>query len=202
MLVAKHIHTYMAALLNLNFELAGKRKEGINFLPTEEFAASAKGRILSWLLTSFRYIVIVTEIIVMTAFLSRFWLDARVADLNETIDQRKALIGSYSEFENEFRSVQKKVGIILGISSEQPPSDVISTLTGFLPEGVSLSSISQTGNEIRLQARTTSEISISQFVSNLTNTNKFEEVILTQLDSADNSGFLIFDLTLKLKKGN
>ncbi|MCL4382876.1 PilN domain-containing protein [Patescibacteria group bacterium] len=192
----------MAALLNLNFELAGKRKEGINFLPTEEFAASAKGRILSWLLTSFRYIVIVTEIIVMTAFLSRFWLDARVADLNETIDQRKALIGSYSEFENEFRSVQKKVGIILGISSEQPPSDVISTLTGFLPEGVSLSSISQTGNEIRLQARTTSEISISQFVSNLTNTNKFEEVILTQLDSADNSGFLIFDLTLKLKKGN
>ena len=83
--------------------MAARKKRQINLLPQEEFAASTLGRVLNWLLTTFRYIVIVTEIVVMTAFLSRFWLDAKSTDLNELIKQKQAVIAASADFEKEFR---------------------------------------------------------------------------------------------------
>ena len=66
---------------------ARKKSSRINLLPQEEFAASTLGRILAWILSTFRILVIMTELIVILAFLSRFWLDARTTDLNEEIKQ-------------------------------------------------------------------------------------------------------------------
>ena len=50
------------------------RKEEINLLPQKGFEATTAGRILAWILSTFRIIVIITELLVMVAFLSRFWL--------------------------------------------------------------------------------------------------------------------------------
>ena len=86
---------------------AQKRTVGINLLPKEEFAASTWGRILTWLLSTFRIIVIFTEVIVMAVFLSRFWLDAKANDLNELLRKNQAILKTTTEFENEFRDIQK-----------------------------------------------------------------------------------------------
>ena len=61
------------------------KKKNINLLPKEEFDASVVGRLLRWAMGTFRIIVIITEMIVMAAFLSRFWLDAQNSDLNDEI---------------------------------------------------------------------------------------------------------------------
>ena len=63
--------------------MSAHKKQQVNLLPEKGFTSTTTGRVLTWILSTFRIIVIVTEIIVMIAFLSRFWLDAQNTDLSE-----------------------------------------------------------------------------------------------------------------------
>src|SRR5512144_1767398 len=92
------------------------KSKSINLLPQEEFENSVLGRILRWATGSFRVIVIITEMVVMGAFLSRFWLDAQNSDLNDSIQIKSAQISAQKDFENQFRQIQKKLDIYKGIS--------------------------------------------------------------------------------------
>jgi len=85
------------------------KSKQINLIPQDEFESSNFGRILKWALSTFRIVVIVTELIVMSAFLSRFWLDAKNSDLNEEINVNKSQIIAYKDIETEFRSLQKNL---------------------------------------------------------------------------------------------
>ena len=86
-----------------------KKTSVINLLPQEEFRKSPVGRILHWATTTFRTIVIITELIVIVAFLSRFSLDAKNADLNDIVRQNQSIIESYKDFEIEFRQIQQRI---------------------------------------------------------------------------------------------
>ena len=96
---------------------AQKQSVGINLLPQEEFAASTLGRILAWLLSTFRIIVIFTEVIVMGVFLSRFWLDAKANDLNESLRKNQSILATTTDFENDFRDIQTKLDTFSKVTS-------------------------------------------------------------------------------------
>ena len=70
------------------------KNKSINLLPQEEFDASIFGRTLKWAMGTFRIIVIITEMVVMGAFLSRFWLDAQNSDLDNSIKIASAQISA------------------------------------------------------------------------------------------------------------
>src|SRR3990167_3725924 len=116
------------------------KNKPINLLPQEEFDASIVGRVLKWAMGTFRIIVIITEMIVMGAFLSRFWLDARNSDLNELIDIKSAQISLQSEFEKEFRGLQTKLNIIEEMSKNTKSSEVLSRVSSKLPPDANFSS--------------------------------------------------------------
>src|SRR5258708_25047874 len=124
--------------------MAKKKKiPEINLLPQEEFQASTIGRVLQWLLSTFRYIVITTEMIVMVAFLSRFWLDARSSDLTDAINQKKAVVASYSTFENQFRAAQQKITIFNNFAaSNQQLNPVIQNIIANVQNDISLTDVS------------------------------------------------------------
>lgn len=167
--------------------MAKKKKEVINLLPQEEFAASTVGRILTWLLSTFRMIVIATEMVVMAAFLSRFWLDARNTDLSDEIKQKQAVISSYRDIENSFRATQSKLSILGALTSGQTNSSIISTLSQGLPPDIILTSVSIVGNTAKIAGLGATEQSISQFLVNITAQKTFSGVNLTQL-SSDKTG--------------
>lgn len=178
---------------------ARKTRKIINLLPQEEFAVSTPGRILSWLLSSFRIIVIVTEMVVMIAFLSRFWLDAKSADLNDSIKQRQSIIAASADFEQEFKKTQKEILIFSELTMEDHlTTDYLDNVSSFLPPEVALISFSLIGNEIRLEGVSPSERSIAQFVANLESTDVFKEVSITQVSTDKEYQFLL-NYSLKLK---
>jgi hypothetical protein len=88
-----------------------KSAKHINLLPQDDFQTTGIGRVLKWALSTFRVMVIVTELVVMSAFLSRFWLDSKNSDLNEAMGIKKAQVMAYKEVEKEFRSYQTKLSI-------------------------------------------------------------------------------------------
>lgn len=182
---------------------ARKKQENINLLPQEEFASTTMGRVLAWLLSTFRVMVIITEVVVMGAFLSRFWLDARISDLNDLITQRRAIIEASAEFEQNFRDAQQKLGIFTEVSAEETSaSDTLSTITGLLPNDITLVTYSFFQNQASVRGVSASERSIAQFIANLESADSIGEVSINQLGTAEGqTSQLTFTIQIQLEGG-
>ena len=178
------------------------KKQVINLLPQEEFQKSPIGRTLHWATTTFRTIVIITELVVIIAFLSRFWLDARNADLNDVIRQNQSIIESYKEFETQFRQTQQRIKIFSGLSESTSLSSVIGKVVSLIPEDIKLVSVSESQNTIQIKAASASQRSIVQFITNLGADPTFGEIKVTNAQaSSENQAIIVFTLESKLSKG-
>lgn len=179
-----------------------KQSTEINLLPDTEFAGTVTGRILSWIISTFRVIVIATEILVMIAFLSRFWLDARNTDLNEEIDQKKAILSASLDFERQFKDTQKRLRIYSNITAGKTESSYLTLVSEQLPSDVNLTSVSKTDDDMEIQGITASEQSAQQFVVNLQSTQAFSDVSLTNIASNQiNPGLVSFTIKTIEKGG-
>lgn len=168
-----------------------KNKSNINLLPQEEFDASILGRTLRWAMGSFRIIVILTEMVVMAAFLSRFWLDAQNSDLNDSIKNATAQIQAQSNFEKEFRGVQQKLNIFKQITSQPAASGRVELIAGKTPSDLVLSSINVQDTTAVVKGTAASEIGITQFISNLQAEPTFKKVELGSVGSSEQNQTLI-----------
>ncbi len=172
-----------------------KQASEINLLPDREFAGTVTGRILSWIISTFRVIVISTEILVMIAFLSRFWLDAQNTDLNEELVQKKAILSASVDFEHQFRDTQKRLKIFSDITKGTTESSLLTLVSNQLPPDVSLVNISKIEDDMEILGLTASEKSAQQFVVNLQSTNTFSDVSLDSIASDQlNPGLLSFTI--------
>lgn len=177
-----------------------KKAKQINLIPQDNFETSDFGRILKWALGSFRVMVIVTELIVMSAFLSRFWLDSRNSDLNDEIDVAQSQILAYQDIEDEFRSLQKRTSLAKSIYGETKVTTIINDIVGLMPETISLSSLSNSEDEITIKATSFSEQSIAEFLVNLDKSKNLGNINLTQVNSnIDNQAGTSFTITANLK---
>ncbi len=178
------------------------RKDQINLLPGLGFEATTTGRILAWLLSTFRVIVIITEIIVMAAFISRFWFDTKVTDLSDEIKEKTAILSSYSNFEKEFKDTQTRLKIFSDFTKDEDMlPKTLNTITSFLPTDLFLTSLSLSENSLELLGSTPNERSIQQFITNLYSTEQFEEINIVDLQSnIKTENLLDFKITAKLKK--
>ncbi|HET7099221.1 MAG TPA: PilN domain-containing protein [Patescibacteria group bacterium] len=163
------------------------KNSNINLLPQEEFDTSVVGRILKWAMGTFRIIVIITEMIVMAAFLSRFWLDAQNSDLNDTIKNRTAQISNQADFEKQFRGLQSKLNIVKLITQGTKSTEKIDAISSKLPSGIVLSTVSVQDSLGQVKGTAGSEIAIAQFISNLKSVPQFKEVNLSQVNSSENN---------------
>jgi Tfp pilus assembly protein PilN len=163
------------------------KNKAINLLPQQEFDVSMLGRTLKWAMGTFRIIVIVTEMIVMAAFLSRFWLDAQNSDLTNSIKIKAAQITAQASVEKEFRDVQSKLTIIKEIGSGTKPSQRIEAITSKLPSGVNLTNVSVLENTAQVKGTSANELGIAQFIANLKADPSFKTVNLGQVGSSENN---------------
>lgn len=95
-------------------------KKEISLLPDQDNATSFSVRAVKWLLSAGRFVIVFTELIVICAFLSRFWLDRTNSDLSETVRQQKAILESTKDFEVEYTSLQKRLAVIKNFYANQP----------------------------------------------------------------------------------
>lgn len=95
-------------------------KKEASLLPDEENLTTPGGRVIVWLTTVGRIVIVFTELIVIGAFLSRFWLDRRNSDLSEVLRQQKAIVESTGSFQKEFSFLQKRLKTIKAYYADKP----------------------------------------------------------------------------------
>lgn len=178
-----------------------RNTKNINLLPQDDFDSSTFGRIVKWALSSFRVMVIVTELVVMGAFLSRFWLDARNSDLNEELGLLKSQVIAYSSLEDDFRVYQKKISIAKTLYDESPKNEILNEITMLIPDEITLTSFQVSNSGLQIKAVALSERSIAQFLVNLNSYSKITDVNLSQVSSSvDNSFLTTFTINAKVLK--
>jgi len=167
---------------------ARKKKKGINLLPVDRFSLTTAGRIFKWLLGTFRYIVIAVEMIVMLAFLSRFWLDAKNADLNDEIKQKETRIKASQETEKEMLSIQKKLKAFSTLAAPKTlPSDLLTKIPPLVPQEVTLSSIFINPKGIIITGNSFTEIGVLQTIANLKSDKSNKKVSLQSVSIDENN---------------
>jgi len=73
-------------------------KKELSLLPDSSNPNSFSARFIKWVTTIGRWVMTLTELIVISAFISRFWLDRKNSDLSDLIRQKQAILESTQEF--------------------------------------------------------------------------------------------------------
>ncbi len=108
----------------------------LNLLVEDELDMSPQGKFLKWALSWGKKIIVTTELVVISAFLSRFWLDTTVANLNEEISTKRAYVLSFADFEKRYRQLYFRVGQAESIEKATSTQIIYDRALALIPPGV------------------------------------------------------------------
>ncbi|HBL51857.1 MAG: hypothetical protein A3D24_03020 [Candidatus Blackburnbacteria bacterium RIFCSPHIGHO2_02_FULL_39_13] len=162
--------------------MSATKRKNVNLLPSTGFEHSQTGKLLNWLLTGGRVIVICTEIVVIGAFFSRFWLDKTLTDLYEQNNLKKAQIEASSVFESEFKALQTRINIIKSSDATKLDASIVTkNIASVLPPGVVLTNISIANGEVILKGNSLSEGGLVGLMKALEGRKDFKNPILSNI---------------------
>lgn len=151
----------------------------ISLLPQEGFEYTTLGRVVTWSLATGRIIVVITELVVISAFLSRFWLDRRLTDLNEKIEEGTALVKTYQNLEKEWTRTQEKIEQFSILTKGSTVFNAnLEAITQATPENIVLTQVTIDKEAIQISGLASFEGAVEGFMGNLSSL-KIGDVELT-----------------------
>lgn len=170
----------------------------VNLLPSDRFEYSKLGRFFQWALTTGRYVMVMTELIVIMAFLSRFWFDRKLTDLREARIKKGENINSFSQIQARFEQTQLLLSTIRKtISSSSQPTLRLTKIQNLTPSGIQYGSIKINSDSVDLIGYATSGKIFSTLLAKLQNEATFQSVNVKKLGlSKDKAPGLDFEIAL------
>jgi len=184
--------------------MAGKKE--LSLLPEAENPNSFISRLFYWLTTVGRWVIVLTELIVVSAFISRFWLDRKNSDLSEVLRQQQTILESTQDFEKEFTVFQQKLKTIKDFYANQPDyTQKITSLINGTPSDIVYNNLSikkdRVSNIISADASLTAfrEESIVSFISNLMVNPAIQNVDINQIEKKDKENSYSISISITFK---
>jgi hypothetical protein len=177
------------------------RKKELSLLPEESNNNSLPSRIIRYLTTVGRYIIVFTELIVISAFISRFWLDRQNSDLSETLRQQKAIIESTTDFEKEYTSLQGRLKYIDTQYKNQPNYiSNIKSLVSSIPTGVFLENFTLNLDSAQISIYSYQEDLLVNLLVNLSLNPEITTVNIQKIEKKSSDLKYLVDISLKFKE--
>jgi Tfp pilus assembly protein PilN len=168
----------------------------VNLLEHSSLEESPIGRIVTWATTYGRYIMITTEIIVLLAFISRFSLDRKRADLDEAIESKKAIIEANAGFEKQYRQIQAELVRAKSLLAVQNlPLERLTLLKSLLPSDTYLESFEYTPEKIMIRGRAGSNHGFTVLINNLQGVKQFQQIEVGEIKKTPTLG-ITFQVTI------
>lgn len=172
----------------------------INLLPKDNFEDSVWGKLINWAVNVGRWIVVLTEFVVICAFLSRFYFDTELANLFDNVKQNKTIVDSASEFEDTFLQTQKKIKLVKSLLSEiDKPSSIFTEINQSLPLDMTITSANFNDKKIELSGYCLSLESLNFFLRELNAKPKFDQINLSSISRKENTAEIVFNITFIAK---
>ncbi|MBP6989527.1 PilN domain-containing protein [Candidatus Shapirobacteria bacterium] len=182
-------------------------KKEVSLLPSENDINGFWPRFLNWITTVGRVVIVFAELIVICAFISRFWLDRKNSDLSEILRQQKAILASTQEFEDDYTNLQQRLKFIKEFYQSEPKYvENLNSLTSSLPDSIYFQNLSlkkddtvkKVSSQISLYAY--EENPIVDFIVNLKLNPDIETVDVKRIEKKPKDGKYYLDIFVVFKK--
>ena len=177
------------------------RLPDLNLLPKEIWEKGIVGQLLAWVLSVGRYVVVFTELVVISAFLYRFGLDRVLTDLRGSLKDKQAIITGFGDLENSFRLTQAQLTKIKAVSGAPRIFNSLDILSQIIPSDAVFTNVSINQEEVMIEGRVASQIGLATLLNQAQAQPDFSDVILENVkSSSDQSGNIEFQLILTFKQ--
>lgn len=171
-----------------------KNPQGINLLKPKH--KSLVDRFVDWALTVGRLLVILTEIVALSAFVYRFSLDRQLIDLHSKIKQEQAVITFLKEGEDSYRNLQDRLALAKTSSSQgKDKVKIFNDVLSLIPSGLSFTSFSVSEDRIKIDADVASVSSLSSFIESLKEYDRIETISLDKIENRPSQGVIRVSIT-------
>jgi len=128
-------------------------------------------------------------------------LDADITAAQQETTRLRSIIVQVQQFEQRKAQLQQRVTLIEQLRKSQTgPVHMLDQVSRALPQMLWLTELKQTGNDVQLDGKCTTPISVSEFVSNLEASGYFHrsiEILSTQVEAASGTTPELIKFSLK-----
>ncbi|MGB9707210.1 MAG: PilN domain-containing protein [Microgenomates group bacterium] len=168
-------------------------KYKINLLPAKEL--SLKDKIVYFSLNYLRYIIVITQLVVIIVFFYRFQIDQKIIDLKEEIGQKKEIVKVVQPLLNEADVIVKKSKNIETVYKDQNKLKEMLAYLSFFPETITLTKMEILNNsDIKLTGMAANIQHLQLFKNQLEKEKRFKKVQLTSLKKVFNEYSFVLNL--------
>lgn len=173
---------------------------GINLLPKDSFDFSIAGKVLKWITTAGRVLVVLTEFVVLLAFASRFYFDKKLSDLGEVTQQKLIQISAYEEVEAQMRKVLDKQKPVKNVESGGLGFvSTIDYLSSIMPVGVVLDTLTLDKTNLVMYGSAQSEYGFAQLISGIKKMPDVAKINLKDTNYEQTTGGVKFNIQINFK---
>lgn len=160
--------------MRYGINLIGERKR--DFLET----------LLYFFLNYLRYILVITQLVVIGVLFYRFSIDQSIIDLKETVDQKKEIVKTVSPLIAEVKKVDSQVTEIKKIVGQQDSQQkLLNYILSQFPASANLSQLSLDSDKVNLIGLSNNPKDIQLFYSKLKKDGKFASVNFSNIKKAE-----------------
>lgn len=175
-----------------------KKSASINLIKIDKNQLT--NQFVSWALTIGRVLIIVVEIIALTAFIYRFILDNQLRDTNSKIKQEQEILIAQEQKEANYRNLQDRLTLESSIVNQgKEKIKLFKDIIGLAPQGVSFTNFLYSNNEINIQLNTGSVFPLSIFVNSLRTYSLTDSISIDLVENRTASAVISVGLTINLK---
>lgn len=178
-------------------------KFDINLLSQAGISGKPLGKFLRWSLTYGRYIIILTQIVVLLAFFSRFKLDQDLSDLHSKIEEKTNIVKALALVEQNTRTIQHKLETIKTLEvSRALYFEILQTLAQNIPSEVSIQRIILSKNKLTLSGSALNNLVFSSFLNFIRRSGYFTQITLDQVGKTVNDSSIDFSVSMEIQQNS
>lgn len=154
----------------------------LNFTKESEFEKSYLGAILSWTTSTAKHLIIIVNFLLIAAFISRFYFDKVLADLNDSVKIKSEILKQNADFEKTYNDIQKKIVAVQTLSKSATLLPRLKEIVSVIPPEVKLTSISYTGSSVTFEAAVPDKNVLNILINNLKSIKYVKEVVVPSVE--------------------
>lgn len=171
-------------------------KYSINLLPKERHQ-NTWDKVFYFILNYLRYIIVITQLVVIFVFIAKFSTDQRIVDLQESIDQKYEIVSVFQPLVKEAKVANFKMEEIEKALVEQEKLSVmLRYVMNNFPAELTLKQLQIAGDSCYFRGITLNPEVLRQFTDKMKGDNQFKVVNLKTIKKTDEG----FEFDIELQK--
>ena len=155
--------------------------------------APLEEKVFYFALNYLRYIIVITQLVVIVVFFYRFQVDQKIIDLKESVDQKKEIVNIVLPLLTEANQIDKKTTEIEKIFINQNSfSSMMSYIISVFPETATLTNFESNNNSLVITGTASDPRHLQAFFNVLKRDKKFNDIEFQNIKKTDSGyGFTI-----------